>query len=89
MLPTNPHLSPNPLPDGSVQMEVSEQIKWGLGPTAPAGSRGGAPGLTVRQPQPTMLWCNGNDQTARANSQMTATKPTIQISERKVAALVR
>lgn len=29
------------------------------------------------------------DQTASANSQITATKPTIQISERKVAALVR
>src|SRR5580700_8803908 len=26
-------------------MPISEQMKWGLGPTAPAGSRGRAPGL--------------------------------------------
>jgi len=31
-----------------VPMSVSEPYKWGLGPTAPAGSRGRAPGLLFR-----------------------------------------
>ena len=61
LVPRDGSLQPHPgrtfvLRRGSLQKQVSEQVKWGLGPssatrqdvTAPAGSRGEALGLLLR-----------------------------------------